>query len=245
MSNGTMRKAARASALLFIAAILVALAPLGAAAQDRPDALAAYFAGRDLESRGAADAATAKYKESVAICDAELAQNDRKMDAYVVKCWSLLRLRQYKDVLDSGTRALGVMEDLRILESMGEAYFLSSYDFASCLRYMQRFVDRATAIGKWDRVSVAYFYMGEVYRNWKRYNLADLAYSAAIDLSGADVLPIWYLQAAFAKELLGDYPAAYSLYVKAQSGYARFGAQDKATLDAGLSKTQKYAAGAQ
>ena len=176
----------------------------------RADALVLYKQGRDLEAAGrTADAAT-KYRESVEVCDRELASDPTRMDAYTVKCWSLFRLERYREVVDIGTAALKVKFDARVLEVMGEAYFHLGND-AESLRLLQRYVENSGEYG--DRVPTAYFYMAECYFRMKRYDHADIAYAMATYREPG--IARWWYRFAGNAEAVGDYGKAYDLYGKA------------------------------
>ncbi|HUW39993.1 MAG TPA: tetratricopeptide repeat protein [Rectinemataceae bacterium] len=166
--------------------------------------------GRDLESAGKTSDAQAKYSQSVAICNRELAQNPNRIESYVVKCWSLLRLGKYSDVISNGQTALKIQFDARISEVMGEAYFFLDHMNES-LKALQRYVSVVGEGG--DRFSSAYFFMGEAYLRLKQYNHADMAYSMAVHVDPG--LPRWWYRLGMACESLGDYKRAYSAYAKA------------------------------
>ncbi len=180
------------------------------AAPARADALLLYKQGRDLESAGKMAEASAKYRESVAVCDRELAVDPTRMDSYTVKCWSLFRLERYREVIDLGAAGLKVKFDARIVEVMGEAYFHLGDDL-NALRYLQRYLDNVGEYG--DRVTTAYFYMAESYARQKRYDHADIAYSFAL-YREPGIARWWYRYASVA-EALGEYRRAYDLYSRA------------------------------
>jgi len=176
----------------------------------KADALLLYRQGRDLETAGKTAEAAAKYRESVAVCDRELATDPTRMDAYTVKCWSLFRLERYREVVDIGAAALKVRFDARVVEVMGEAYFHLGDD-KSALKYLQRYLDNVGEYG--DRVSTAYFYMAESYYRMKRFDHADIAYSMAVYREPG--LARWWFRYASAVESLGEYTRAFDLYGKA------------------------------
>jgi tetratricopeptide (TPR) repeat protein len=178
--------------------------------QQKPDALLLYNQGRNLESAGKAAEAAAKYRESIVVCDAELAQNPTRMDAYTVKSWSLFRLARYRDVVNVGNAALKVKFDARIVEVIGEAYFHLGDD-VSALKYLQRYIENAGEYA--DRVPTAYFYMAESYVRLKRYDHADIAYALAVYRDPS--LSRWWFRYGGAVEALGEYARAYELYGRA------------------------------
>ena len=182
------------------------------AAQARPDALLLYRQGRDLETAGKTADAQAKYAESVTVCDQEIAADPRRIDAYVVKCWSLFRLGKYQDVVNTGNIALKVQYDARISEIMGEAYFfLGQNDLA--LRSFQKYFETASEDA--DRLPTAYFYVGETYFRMKKYSHADIAYSTAVHREPN--MARWWYRLGLTCENLGEWARANDAYGKALS----------------------------
>ncbi|OHE71125.1 MAG: hypothetical protein A2Z99_16680 [Treponema sp. GWB1_62_6] len=115
--------------------------------------------------------------------------------------------------------------DHRVIESIGEAYFYMN-DFKESLKAMQRYVDAAP---QGERVSVAYFFMGEIYRIGKQFRHADIAYTTAVKLEPN--LPLWWYRLGIAREGAGE-PASAALaferavalspgYKEASEGLAR------------------------
>ncbi|HUW71518.1 MAG TPA: hypothetical protein VMX33_14925 [bacterium] len=183
-------------------------APASVAA--KADALLLYKQGRDLEAAGKKAEATAKYRDSIVICDKELAGDPTRMDSYTVKCWSLFRLERYREVIDLGNAGLKIKFDARIVEVMGEAFYYLNDD-ASTVRYLQRYLDNTGEYG--DRVPTAFFYLAESYVRQKKLDHADIAYSMAV-YREPGIARWWYRYASVA-EALGDNARAYTLYTKA------------------------------
>jgi len=177
-----------------------------------PDALQNYRIGRDLEARNRFDEADVYYKEAVKICMEELGRNNSNMDSYTVLAWTLLRQRRYSDVINWGDRALRINPgDYRIVEAMGEAYFYLN-DYEHSLIMMQRY---AASMPRGDRASTAYFFMGEIYRNQRKYLHADIAYTTAVTLEGNMFL--WWHRLGVVREAAGEYASAIQAYEKALS----------------------------
>ncbi len=176
----------------------------------KPDALLLYRQGRDLEAANRKADAQAKYEKSVAVCNTELSEDSRRIEAYVVKCWSLFRLNRHQEVISTGTAALKIQSDPRISEIMGESYFYLNENNLS-LRCFQRFVDAADQSA--DRLPTAYFYMGEIYMRQKKYSHADIAYSMA--LSKESTMPRWWYRLGLSCENLGEWKRANDAYAKA------------------------------
>jgi len=186
--------------------------PPPAAAQPaaKADALLLYRQGRDLESGGKQAEAQARYGESVAVCDQELAADPRRIEAYVVKCWSLFRLGRHAEVIATGQAALKIQFDARAAEVMGESYYhLGQMDNA--LKYLAKYVEAAGEGG--DRVPTAYFYMGETYLRLKKYSHADIAYSTAVKREPN--MPRWWFRLGGVCELQQEWRRAYDAYARA------------------------------
>lgn len=178
-------------------------------ASAKPDALLLYRQARDLESAGKSSDATALYTQAIAVCDSELASDPKRMDAYAVKDWCLFRLGRYQDTVDVGTAAQKVVFDPRIAEQMGEAYyFLGKNDLA-----IQAF-GRYLETGKFtDRISTAYFYLGETYLRTQKWSHADIAYTTAVKLEPS--MARWWYRLGQVCENLGDWQRAVDSYTKA------------------------------
>jgi tetratricopeptide (TPR) repeat protein len=174
------------------------------------DAAGNYRTGRDLEARGRMDEAAPYYNEAVRITMDEIGRNAATADSYVVLTWTLLRQRKYTDVITWGERGLLLFtNDSRIFETMGEAYFyLGNYN--ASLGSMQRYVD---ALPQGERSSVAYFFIGEIYRLTQRFLLADIAYTTAVRLQPN--LSLWWYRLGSVREAAGDPVPAVEAYTQA------------------------------
>jgi len=196
-------------------AVLLAAGALPAFAQDdtapaKPDALLLYRQGRDLETAGKQADAQAKFVQSVSICDQELASDSKRLEAYVVKCWSLFRLNRHAEVISTGQAGLRVAFDARISEVMGESYyFLGQMD--NSLKALQKYIEASGDSG--DRGPTALFFMGEAYLRLKKFSHADIAYSAA--LTKEPTMPRWWLRLGNTCEAQGEWKRAYDAYAKA------------------------------
>ena len=178
---------------LFFVYLLCGVLSLSAQ-QRKPDALKLFRDGRSLDERGRVEEAKNAYEASVAICLAELSQNPRNLDSYTVCTWSLLRLKRYDEVLKYCNEALNITQDLRIIETAGEAcFYLGKYKQA--LQHLEQYVDSNQA---GDRLGDAYFFIGEIYDKQKKYNKADIAYSIAVRFNSQR--PLWWYRLAVAKE---------------------------------------------
>ena len=76
---------------------------------------------------------------------------------------------------------------------------------------MQRY---ANALPMGERVSVAYFFIGEIFRLREKYRHADIAYTTAVRLEPS--LPLWWFRLAQVREFLGDKSPATEAYERAR-----------------------------
>lgn len=179
-------------------------------AQNSPDALQSYYTGRDLENRGRVIEAESYYNEAVRICNNEISRNIATPDTYTALTWALQRQQKYTDVITWGERGLRLHPDeYRIIETMGEAYFyLGDYDRS--LRYMQRYTNSQP---RGERTSVAYFFIGEIYRLTGKFRHADVAYTTAVRLEPG--LALWWYRLGSVREAAGDFSPAIDAYERA------------------------------
>jgi tetratricopeptide (TPR) repeat protein len=177
--------------------------------QQKPDAMASYRQGRDLESRGRASEADAKYSEAENVCLDEIRNNVATMETYVVLTWALQRQKKYGEVITRGNEALSIRRDYRVIETMGEAYFYLG-NFDASLRYMQQYVDN---VSSGERTSVAYFFIGEIYRFQKKFRYADIAYTIAVRLTPG--MTLWWYRLGQVRESIGDNQFASEAYENA------------------------------
>jgi tetratricopeptide (TPR) repeat protein len=188
---------------------------IGGFAQEPPavsrwDALQNYRTGRDLEARNRMGDAAVYYNEAVRICGEEIARNPSNMDSYTVMTWTLQRQGKYAEVINWGERGLRIGgADYRIIETMGEAYFyLANYN--ESIKCMQQYV---SARPEGERASVAYFFLGEIYRLQQRYRHADIAYTTAVRLEPG--LALWWYRLGLVREYAGEFAPAAEAYERA------------------------------
>ena len=186
-----------------------AQAPGGTAAQPLT-AMQNYRLGRDLEALNRMAEANAYYNEAIRICLEEVSRNTATRDTYTAITWTMQRQRRYADVITWGERGLRVFPDeFRIVEMMGEAFFyLDNYE--QSLAYMQRYTN---AMPQGERVAVAYFFVGEIYRITEKYHHADIAYTTALRLDPS--LPLWWYRLGSVREAVGDRRPAIEAYQQA------------------------------
>ncbi|MDR3324862.1 MAG: tetratricopeptide repeat protein [Spirochaetaceae bacterium] len=181
----------------------------GAFAQEQPDALAQYRAGREFEGSGRNEEANASYEEAVNICLDEINGGRATSDSYAVLTWSLQRQRKYSAVIRWGQQALRLQNDQRIVETMGEAYFYLE-NYAASLRNMERYINTQQPA---DRSSTAYFFIGEIYRAQRKFHHADIAYTIAVRLEPG--MALWWYRLGLAREALGDKAYAAEAFERA------------------------------
>jgi tetratricopeptide (TPR) repeat protein len=220
----------RINTTILLAATLAMITPI-VFSQVKPDAMASYRVGRDLESQGRTNEADLRYQEAVNICLDEIRNNNATMDTYTVLTWALQRQKKYNEVISRGNEALNIRLDYRIIETMGEAYFYLD-NFDASLRYMQRYIAN---VENGDRTSVAYFFIGEIYRFQKKFNYADISYTMAVNLTPG--MALWWYRLGSVRESIGDREFAYQAYERAlriNPGYSEAGA--------GLERTRRASA---
>lgn len=178
-------------------------------AQDKPDALKLYRNGRDLEATGRMDDAKNAYNAAIDVCKQDLVENEKNMDAYTIYGWALVRLGKYQDTVNVCQDALKITSDYRIVETMAEAYFYLD-NYKESLKNMEKYIDAAP---KGERISTAYFFVGEIYRLTKQYNHAEIAYTAAVYLEPA--LSLWWYRLGTVREAVGEKTTAADAYQQA------------------------------
>jgi tetratricopeptide (TPR) repeat protein len=186
-------------------------------ATQRVDALQNYYIGRDLEYRGQANEAQPYYNEAVRQCFAEIEGNRITRNTYTALTWTLQRQRKYDSVINWGEKGLRVYpNDYRLLEVMGEAYFyLNNWDRS--LGFMQRYVN---IVPQSERASVAYFFIGEIFRLRKRFHHADIAYTVAVRLEPN--MALWWYRLGSVREATGSYTSAVEAYEQALKIYPSY-----------------------
>jgi len=182
----------------------------GGAGAQAISAMENYRLGRDLEALNRMAEANTHYNEAVRQCLDEVSGNTASRNTYTVLTWTLQRQRRYSEVITWGERGLKVFPDeLRLVEIMGEAFFYLD-DYTRSLTYMQRY---ANALPQGDRVSVAYFFTGEIYRLMQKYHHADIAYTTALRFEPN--LALWWYRLGSVREEIGDRTPAIDAYQQA------------------------------
>ncbi|MBN2739133.1 MAG: tetratricopeptide repeat protein [Spirochaetales bacterium] len=192
--------------ILFI--FLLAVTVFSLTAQDRPDALVLYNAG--------------KYAESEAVCRQELIDTPRNMNSFTVLGWALLKQNKFEEALKVSQEGLAIARyDNRIIKNVAEALFRLGRN-KEALGYFQQFA--AFAPPTEGNLKIVYYFMGEIYLRFEEYNNADMSFSTALhfDSNRAD----WWSRLGYSREMKKDYKNALEAYEKSL------------TLDATLSDAQ-------
>jgi len=186
-----------------------AQSPGGTTAQS-VSAMENYRIGRDLENLNRMNEANTYYNEAVRQCLNEVSGNAASRTTYTVLTWTLQRQRKFSEVVTWGEQGLKLFPDeYRIMETMGEAFFYLD-DYTRSLSYMQRYTN---ALPQGDRVSVAFFFSGEIYRITQKYHHADIAYTTALRFEPN--LALWWYRLGSVREEIGDKTPAIDAYRQA------------------------------
>lgn len=188
-----------------------------------------YARGRQFEVAGKKAEADKSFAASLAIIE-KLASADPKNVEYVhLRAWSLLRLERYAETVSTVQKALPSMKDYRLEEVLAEAlYFLNRNEEA--LRHFASYL--AVAPASDERMSSAYYYVGECYIRLKKFEHADIALSTATMMEKS--MFYWWYRLGYVKEMLGQYKQAYEMYGKAlefNKGY-KFAQEGRARVKA-------------
>lgn len=152
-----------------------------------------------------------KYMESIKVCEDELKVNPKRIDSYVVMCWSLVKNKQYNEAEQRALEGLKISSfDLRLIEILGEAYYYLGKN-EGALEQFEKYVSGAKENGA--RVGTAYYFMGEIYIRQARYQHADIALSTAVKKE--PLLANWWVRLGYAREMAGNNIEALSAYDEA------------------------------
>ncbi|MDR0663201.1 MAG: tetratricopeptide repeat protein [Spirochaetaceae bacterium] len=167
-------------------------------AQTKPDALLEYRAGN--------------YRAAMEICRTEIQVDRQNIEAYVVLCWSLVRMGQFDTARSFAETALTISPyDARILEIMGEINYYQGRNIEA-LKYFQEYINLAP---EGQRIDSAYYLCGEIYIRLGRFQHADIALSTALHYVPGNAF--WQTRLAYAREKSGDLREAAAVYEKALS----------------------------
>ncbi len=149
------------------------------------------------------------YSESISVCRAEIEENNKNLDSYVVLCWALVKNGQYREAEYWGTEARKISRyDHRIIEILGEAkYYLGNNDAA--LPLFQEYVSLVSP-GIGSRYAASYYFMGEIFIREARYNHADIALTTAVTYDNMN--DVWWTRLGYAREMSRNYEGAEEAY---------------------------------
>jgi len=169
-----------------------------------------YYRGRYLEATNRMAEATVHYNEVVRVVFDQLARNAATRDSYVLLTRALRRLNRHNDVINWGRRGLQIFPDeFRLMETMGQSFFFLG-NFEQSLAYMERY---ANAMPDGDRISLAYFFIGEIFRLTNKYHRADMAYTTALLFEPG--MALWWYRLGSVREQIGDREPAMEAYQRA------------------------------
>ncbi len=182
-------------ASLLILSSLLSLT-VGLYGQTKLDALELYRDGR--------------FTEAIEVCLAEIQANPKNTESHVVLCWSLVAAQRYEEADSWAETGRGLSKyDPRLIEIQAEAkYFRGLNDQA--LKLFQEYISYAP---NGSRISLTYYYMGEIYLRLAKYRHADIAFSSALKLEGTNAL--WWVRLGYAREMAKDYFYSLDAYKKA------------------------------
>ena len=195
-----------------IAAFILAITAFHAEAQTpgTQTAMQLYNRGRDLEAMNRMSEANPLYNEAVRISLDEVSRNVATRETYVALIFTMQRQRRFSEVISWGERGLRAFPDeYRLVEMMGEAFFYLD-DYERSLAFMQRYTH---ARPEGDRASIAFFFIGEIYRLTGRNLHADIAYTAAVRIDPS--VALWWFRLGTVRERAGDRIPAIEAYQRA------------------------------
>ncbi|MBO7047325.1 MAG: tetratricopeptide repeat protein [Spirochaetia bacterium] len=166
-------------------------------AQTKPDALKEYRAKQ--------------YGTAVDICLAEIKAGTYTVDTYNILLWSLNRQKRYRETITYGNQASKKYRDMRIIESMGVAYYyVGNYD-----RALSNFKTYAAELPEGSFIDDVYYFLGEIYIKQNEFNNADIALTTAVHHYPKSAM--WWARLGYAREQAGSFEAALAAYDQALS----------------------------
>ncbi|MCL2557310.1 MAG: tetratricopeptide repeat protein [Treponema sp.] len=208
-----MRTFHAAIAALAFALAIAAFCASPAHAQADPRSLGPaqnYFRGRELEATGLMAQATAHYNETVRVTLNEISIGAATGGTYTFLTRALRRLGRHSEAISWGQQGLRLFpSEYAILDAMGQSYFFLG-NFEQSLAHMERY---ASLMPNGDRISMAYFFMGEIFRLQGRFHRADIAYTQAVFFEPGMIL--WWYRLGSVREEAGDLESAARAYARA------------------------------
>ena len=149
------------------------------------------------------------YGAAVDICLAEINVGSATLDTYNVLLWSLNRQKRYRDTITYGQQASKKYRDMRIIESMGVAYYyLGNYD-----RALTNFKTYAAELPTGAFIDDVYYFLGEIYIRKGEFNNADIALTTAVHHYPRSAM--WWARLGYAREQALSFDAALAAYDQA------------------------------
>ena len=149
------------------------------------------------------------YGAAVDICLAEINEGSATLDTYNVLLWSLNRQKRYRDTITYGQQASKKYRDMRIIESMGVAYYyLGNYD-----RALTNFKTYAAELPTGAFIDDVYYFLGEIYIRKGEFNNADIALTTAVHHYPRSAM--WWARLGYAREQALSFDAALAAYDQA------------------------------
>lgn len=178
-----------------VSVILLLLLAFSLFAQTKPDAAKEYKAKN--------------YKSAVDICLAEIKAGKSTADTYAILLWSLNRQKRYKETITYGNQGLKKYNDMRIIETMGVAYYYNGDDD----RALANLKTYAAELPEGSFIDDVYFFMGEIYIRKGEFNNADIALTTAVYHYPKSAM--WWSQLGYAREQTGSFESALAAYDQA------------------------------
>ncbi|TXT50678.1 MAG: hypothetical protein FD137_256 [Spirochaetes bacterium] len=227
--SGAVVQAACLVLLIMSASFSFAQTGVPNAAEEFSRASQLYARGRQLEVAGKEAEGDKSFAASLAIVEKLVAANPKNAEYVHLRAWNLLRLGRHAEVVSTVQKALHSIKDYRLEEVMAESlYFLNRNEEA--LRSFASYFAAAPATD--ERMSSAYYYVGECYIRLKKFEHADIALSTATMMEKS--MFYWWYRLGYVKEMLGQYKQAYEMYGKAlefNKGY-KFAQEGRARVKA-------------
>ena len=169
------------------------------------------------------------YETAVDICLSEIKAGKATVDTYNILLWSLNRQKRYRETINYGNQASKKYRDMRIIESMGVAYYYTgNYD-----RALANFKTYAGELPEGSFIDDVYYFLGEIYIRNGEFNNADIALSTAVHHYPKSAM--WWARLGYAREQTESYEGALQAYdqalkinknnVEAKSGHDRVAAK--------------------
>ena len=164
---------------------------------------------QDAKPDAAKEYRAKNYGAAVDICLAEINEGSATLDTYNVLLWSLNRQKRYRDTITYGQQASKKYRDMRIIESMGVAYYyLGNYD-----RALTNFKTYAAELPTGAFIDDVYYFLGEIYIRKGEFNNADIALTTAVHHYPRSAM--WWARLGYAREQALSFDAALAAYDQA------------------------------